>query len=1093
MGRNELKRAERAGKPHLPDGGQGRSCRRAGVYPSRAADRCRQLRAELLEQRWLLSGIESLPDGGALDESPLSTPLYAAIPADAAGDASDNFRWSGWQASSPNTPGSYEATLEYAFQGLPVLHGPRDAATVSLAGEELWQVVGDPVLPMRTSGILLPQGSELASLSVNLGPGTQVAIGVNLAAATVESPLVEMAGATCDGCATHGEGGTFYGSFPQAPGLEYASRVMCGYRFAQLYLFPVEYDDPTDSLIYHSTISVTLSTVTAADASSTRVRALPSDRERVAGLVDNDSALWDYQAEPARGPESGSLPAGGPYEYVVITNSDLADEFQPLIDHKAERGLTAGIVTTEYIDSHFTGIDAAGDLPDKIRDFIRAAYNTWNTEWVLLGGDTDGYDVAAGSANSVVPHRGAKGGWDYDPPSIDNHMPTEVYFACLDGTWNGDGDAIWGEKNDGHGGGDVDLAPEILLGRAPVSNATEATQFVNKTIQYGTYPSPNPEWAVFLGEYLAPGLWGGDWGDAIDAYAHISTPPNDWTVTERYDRDAAWTTADFVGDLNANVHLVHHVGHSDETGNAKLDNSDVDGLTNTHPYFMYSAGCLSGAFDWNDAIAEHHVKGAHGAVGVVMNSRLGRNINMNSADYMMDRDFWYAMFMLGRRRFGEAHDYARSQSIPPPSSVSVRWQYFVCTLFADPETAVSLPGPAGAFDGAVYEDINGSRERDSYEPGLPGWEIFVDVDNDGVPDQQTVAGWSNDTPKSLPDVATTRSTIEVSGVTGRVLDVDVWLAIEHSYNADLDVYLESTSGRRVELFTDVGGDSTGFDDTRLDDEASTSITAGTAPFSGYFRPEGLLAEFDGQDPNGLWTLEITDDAGADEGQLLSWSVHLVCGDPSTVSIGNGHYGLENLLPGDYVVRQQLPSGWMQTQPPRSGPHWIGVPSGGVVHEVNFGNAQPTAIYGTKWHDLDGDGAQDFGEPRLADTGVYLDLNNNGVPDGEDPVSWTDLNGNYEFDGLLPGSYLVRELVSPGWVRTYPNDEVLFGVAPYLEEGHLFVIDPNHGGAYPVGHAGAEALVGLTSDGAGALYTIPNSGFASRALHSVNPITGSTLR
>jgi hypothetical protein len=38
------------------------------------------------------------------------------------------------------------------------------------------------------------------------------------------------------------------------------------------------------------------------------------------------------------------------------------------------------------------------------------------------------------------------------------------------------------------------------------------------------------------------------------------------------------------------------------------------------------------------------------------------------------------------------------------------------------------------------------------------------------------------------------------------------------------------------------------------------------------------------------------------------------------------------------------------------------------------------IHGTKWHDLDGDGEWDDGEPGLPDWMIYLDQNNNGLLD-----------------------------------------------------------------------------------------------------------------
>ena len=432
------------------------------------------------------------------------------------------------------------------------------------------------------------------------------------------------------------------------------------------------------------------------------------------------------------------------------------------------------------------------------------------------------------------------------------------------------------------------------------------------------------------------------------------------------------------------------MGHSNETGNAKLGTADVDGLVNTHPYFMYSGGCLSGAFDWNDAIAEHHVKSEHGAVGVVMNSRVGRNIQMNSTDYFMDRDFWYAIFQLGQRRFGEAHMYARLQSVPPPSSVEGRWQYFVGTLFADPETALSMPGLPGNAEGVVYEDVNGSYQRESWEPGLSGWTVFADVEKDGSRNQASTSWVATDTPQAIQDFTTTRSTIELSGLPGRVLDVNLQLNITHTYDADLEVYLESTSGRRVELFTGVGGSGDNFNNTTLDDEAITSITAGSAPFSGSYRPMGSLADFDLQDPNGLWTLEVYDRAGGDSGTLWSWSITVQYGDPAVTTDGSGDFAFVDLHPGRYVFREQLPAGWSATEVPGYPQQGLYVPPGQVLGDVNFGNVQPAEISGVAWHDINGDGQHHFDEPRLGGWDVYLDGNSNGFFDPGEPLTQTDI-------------------------------------------------------------------------------------------------------
>jgi subtilisin-like proprotein convertase family protein len=106
--------------------------------------------------------------------------------------------------------------------------------------------------------------------------------------------------------------------------------------------------------------------------------------------------------------------------------------------------------------------------------------------------------------------------------------------------------------------------------------------------------------------------------------------------------------------------------------------------------------------------------------------------------------------------------------------------------------------------------------------------------------------------------------------TGPVVDLNVKLNISHSYNADLAVYLIAPDGTRVELFTEIGGASKDFDNTILDDEASLSITEGSAPFDGSYRPEGDLADFRDKEISGTWILEVTDSLSGDTGTLDSW-------------------------------------------------------------------------------------------------------------------------------------------------------------------------------------------------------------------------------
>ncbi|MDA1049213.1 MAG: S8 family serine peptidase [Planctomycetota bacterium] len=94
------------------------------------------------------------------------------------------------------------------------------------------------------------------------------------------------------------------------------------------------------------------------------------------------------------------------------------------------------------------------------------------------------------------------------------------------------------------------------------------------------------------------------------------------------------------------------------------------------------------------------------------------------------------------------------------------------------------------------------------------------------------------------------------------------------------------------------------------------------------------------------------------------------------------------------------------------------------------------IQGLKFHDANGNGLRDGGEPGLAGWTIYLDLNNNGRLDASEnePAVQTqsdnpatsnfDETGLYTFDDsfrLLPGEYRVMEVPQANYIPTLPRD------------------------------------------------------------------------
>lgn len=147
-----------------------------------------------------------------------------------------------------------------------------------------------------------------------------------------------------------------------------------------------------------------------------------------------------------------------------------------------------------------------------------------------------------------------------------------------------------------------------------------------------------------------------------------------------------------------------------------------------------------------------------------------------------------------------------------------------------------------------------------------------------------------------------RSEILVHDGLGRIRDINVLIDIQHTFVGDLVISLIGPRGARVELVGREGGGADNFRSTILDDEATRDIEDARAPFRGVFRPKGSLADFDGRDPNGTWTLEIKDEAFADGGRLRLWAMEIETADPGSQS----NYNIEvNFLVGLSDRQQQI--------------------------------------------------------------------------------------------------------------------------------------------------------------------------------------------
>lgn len=226
----------------------------------------------------------------------------------------------------------------------------------------------------------------------------------------------------------------------------------------------------------------------------------------------------------------------------------------------------------------------------------------------------------------------------------------------------------------------------------------------------------------------------------------------------------------------------------------------------------------------------------------------------------------------------------------------------------------------GSIEGTKYIDRDADGMRDADEQGLAGFTVFLDMNQNGVRDEISQTFSSLVLPAEIIDpfpvigVPTTQQfRTSVFGIpTSTLVDVDVLLNIEHDAVQDLDIFLISPTGRRIELFSDIGGNADDFLGTILDSEAPTSIATGAAPFTGRFRPlESLVPLYD-EDPNGFWTLEVTDDTAFNKGIVQDFSVAIRYLEPTATTDADGHYMFSNLTIGSYTVAEIQEADWQQT-------------------------------------------------------------------------------------------------------------------------------------------------------------------------------------
>lgn len=388
--------------------------------------------------------------------------------------------------------------------------------------------IGSPSLPAIQERLVLPAGKRVASLAVtNSDP---VLVGTDV----WPMPIVPQIQDTSTGWTLDPDYYENRNIFPPTPEDLASNDGYRGIRLADVVALPLAWDPVGGNLILYRSVQVlaTLEPVPAGDAAPSRLRPErrysrdgmelrwvrenvrnPEDFDRFYARADSGTIVVDplavYEENHATGFHPTDRPSlEGPSVDMVIISSelwangetshgDVATQFQPLADWRTKTGVPTVVRTLGWIRENYPG----SDDPDRIRYFLRDAYSLWSTDYVLLGGDVEVVPAR------VVGYYGA-GSEEY---------PVAWYYSGLDASWGN-------IRNPGYGG-IGDAYPELWVGRVPVRDAAEASDYIEKLEAYERVPDPQrpvPPNSHYTTALLAAGFTNfGGWYQEDD----LPTPP----------------------------------------------------------------------------------------------------------------------------------------------------------------------------------------------------------------------------------------------------------------------------------------------------------------------------------------------------------------------------------------------------------------------------------------------------------------------------------------------------------------------------------------------------------------------------------------
>ncbi|KPL00619.1 MAG: hypothetical protein AMJ91_03970 [candidate division Zixibacteria bacterium SM23_73_3] len=541
---------------------------------------------------------------------------------------------------------------------------------IKLSGRHFMNKIGEPALPVRNIYVALPGDVHITDLELVSFNVEEISGKYHIYPA--QPPVPTKKGAT-PGPFVQPKASIYNNSesYPKDIIRYVGTGSLGGQKIAMLQVYPIQYIPSEGILKFYDQIKFNL--ITKPNDQSPSIILKSYTAQSVYNQISKDLVI--NPEDIAKNPNY-ALPSVDFFEYLIITSDALVSSFQPLAEWKTKKGIPAVIRTTSWINSNYSG----SDLPERIRNYLKIAYQDSGTVWVLLGGDTE-----------IVPCRYVRIVFE----TYTEDIPCDLYYSDLDGNWNYDSDSWYGEPEDS-----LDMFPDVFVGRAPISTIQQAEGFVNKVFTYSRTPTTDYQLkGLFFAEYMDAQT---DQGIAKDIIIDRYIPQSFGPVDRLYERFGNLNAETVVDSLNAGFNIANHCGHAWYdllcTGPNYVWSWDFDNLNNAPKYtgILVSGGCWPAAIDY-DCIGEHFVNAPNGGGFFIGNSRYGwfspSFPGYGSSD-LFDQAFFSEVFLKSKPQLGVA--LAGSKLLYAADAQSVndyRWICFALILLGDPEMALWTDEP----------------------------------------------------------------------------------------------------------------------------------------------------------------------------------------------------------------------------------------------------------------------------------------------------------------------------------------------------------------------------------------------------------------